>query len=466
MKKADLFFTSILIPFDLLTLLGAAAAAYTIRFSSSAESFRPVTFDLPFGDYMEIVFPIVIIWILIFALSGLYTVRPPRIAIEMTRVIIACSAGIAAFLGIAFLSRDLFESRFIILAFWGLSLLFIVTERLLIRGVQRSLRKYGIGMKYVIVIGKTKTGNILHDHYDKHPTLGFEVVEHVNEFNKETKKRILQLKKQGLADIILLANPNAEQKQVRAIKTFSDIEHLSFTYSADIFPGSAVKPIIHTFAGHPVIEIPKTPLDGWGAIYKRIFDIFGSLFLIILTLPIQIITMIALFIEQPGTLFFRHNRVGQGGKPFKYFKFRSMIKDAHKFRFDPEFIEKYGNMREGTPLFKLENDPRVTKVGKFIRKYSIDEIPEFYLVLMGRMSLVGPRPHMPKEVEDYKPSQRKVLTIKPGITGMAQTSGRADISFDEEVQLDMYYIENWSPWLDIILLLKTPIIVLFGTGAY
>ncbi len=143
-----------------------------------------------------------------------------------------------------------------------------------------------------------------------------------------------------------------------------------------------------------------------------------------------------------------------------------MVKDAHKYRFDPEFLKKHGNDRDGTPLFKLENDPRVTPVGKFIRKYSIDEIPEFYLVLLGRMSLVGPRPHMEKEVADYKPEQRKVLTIKPGITGMAQISGRADLDFDEEVQLDIYYIENWSPWLDLVVLLKTPIIVLFGTGAY
>ena len=143
-----------------------------------------------------------------------------------------------------------------------------------------------------------------------------------------------------------------------------------------------------------------------------------------------------------------------------------MVKDAHKFRFDPEFIKRYGNEREGTPLFKLENDPRITRVGKFIRKLSLDELPEFFLVLTGRLSLVGPRPHLPEEVKTYQPEQRRVLTIKPGVSGMAQTSGRADLNFDEEVRLDMYYIENWSPWLDAVILLKTPWVVLWSRGAY
>ena len=139
-----------------------------------------------------------------------------------------------------------------------------------------------------------------------------------------------------------------------------------------------------------------------------------------------------------------------------------MIKDAHKYRFDPEFVKKYGNEREGTPLFKLKEDPRVTRVGCFIRKFSIDELPEFYLVFLGRMSLIGPRPHLPEEVAEYKPHQRRVLTIKPGITGLAQISGRADLDFEDEVRLDTYYIEHWSPWLDLTILFRTPFVVLFG----
>ena len=135
-----------------------------------------------------------------------------------------------------------------------------------------------------------------------------------------------------------------------------------------------------------------------------------------------------------------------------------MYHDVHSLRYTDEYKEK--NTREEGPLVKIKDDPRITKVGKFIRRFSIDELPEFFLVFIGRMSLVGPRPHLPEEVSGYKKHHKKVLTIKPGITGMAQISGRSDLNFEDEVRLDSYYIENWSIWLDLYILLKTPWAVL------
>ena len=155
--------------------------------------------------------------------------------------------------------------------------------------------------------------------------------------------------------------------------------------------------------------------------------------------------------------------MGQGGKPFRYFKFRSMRDKVHSMRYTQLALQ---DSRRGTPLVKIKNDPRITRVGRFIRAFSIDELPELFLVLAGRMSLVGPRPHLPEEVEKYKPEQRKVMTVKPGITGMAQISGRADLAFDDEVRLDVHYIEHWNPWLDLYILFKTPWVVLFKKGAY
>ncbi len=466
MKRVHLFFAALLVPLDYLALLGAAATAYSLRFSPYLRELRPVIFDLALDDYLRISGLIAMIWIVIFAFSGLYAIRAHRLASEVSRIILACSTGIAVVLAISFFSRELFDSRFIVLAVWGLSILFITIERGLIRGVQRSLRVFEIGTQHVIMIGKTRSGNTLHEHFDRHPRVGFTVTAHFASFSDETRKRIHALKKRRAADVIMVANPNMPMKELAALKHFSDVEHLGFMYSAEMFPGSAVQPTIHTLAGQPIIEVPKTPLDGWGAIYKRGFDVIVALILIILTSPIQLLVALALFIEQPGSVFFVHKRVGQGGKVYRHLKFRSMVKDAHKFRFDPEFIKRYGNEREGTPLFKLENDPRITRVGKFIRKLSLDELPEFFLVLTGRLSLVGPRPHLPEEVKTYQPEQRRVLTIKPGVSGMAQTSGRADLNFDEEVRLDMYYIENWSPWLDAVILLKTPWVVLWSRGAY
>lgn len=466
MKRVNLIFATILIPLDYLVVVAAACFAYWMRFTPLVRSIRPVVFNLSFDAYLQVTLISGLIFVIVFALSGLYAIRQMRLATEFVRIILAVSTSIAVVLGIAFFSRELFDSRFIVLAVWGFTLIFVSIERYLIRMLQRSLRHFGIGLTRVVIIGKTRSGQSLKKYFQAYPSIGFEVVEHVNHFAESARDAILSLKKKGLVDAIMLANAEADKKEIQAIKTFTDIEHLSFFYSAEMFPSGAIKPVIHTLAGQPIIEVPKTPLDGWGAIWKRGFDIVLSLIFIILTFPILFVAALALFIEQPGNVFFVHKRVGQRGKIYNHVKLRSMIKNAHKYRFDPEFIKKYGNERGGTPLFKLTHDPRITRIGRIVRKLSVDELPELYMVLIGRMSLIGPRPHMPEEVANYKPSQRQVLTIKPGMTGMAQVGGRADLDFDEEVALDMHYIQNWSPWLDLVILLKTPIVVIFGKGAY
>lgn len=459
MKRADLIFAAALIPLDFLVLISAAAVAYSIRFSPIFAKLRPVTFDLPFNPYMNVVIPMALVWIGIFAISGLYSIRPKRIAVEVSRVILAIAAGIGVTLAIAFFSRELFDSRFIVLAIWVLTMLFIIIERILIRILQRRLRKSGIGMQHVLIVGHTKSAHALKSFFRTYPKFGYNVVGHVPEFNEAAREKILNLKQRDRADMLMIANPDMTREELSRIKSFSDIEHLQFIYSADMFPGNSARPIYHTFAGQPVIEVPKTPLYGWGAIYKRVFDITVSSTLILATLPIQIITTIAIKTNSKGPVLFFQKRVGQGGKHFTYFKFRSMVVDAEKLHFDEQFLEEHKDEDRSGPLVKIVNDPRVTRVGKIIRKFSIDEIPEFYNVFLGKMSLVGPRPHMPGEVEQYEPSQRRVLTIKPGITGMAQISGRGTLGLDKEVGLDMHYIENWSPWLDIIILLKTPFAV-------
>jgi lipopolysaccharide/colanic/teichoic acid biosynthesis glycosyltransferase len=149
-------------------------------------------------------------------------------------------------------------------------------------------------------------------------------------------------------------------------------------------------------------------------------------------------------------------RIGDNGEKFKMYKFRSMVKDAHKMKQD---LTDFNERADG-PLFKMHDDPRITKFGKFIRKYSLDELPQLINVIRGQMSLVGPRPHEPQEVEKYEVKDKKLLAIKPGITGMAQVSGRSDLDWQQEVRLDTYYVENWSLGLDIQIILKTPRAVL------
>ncbi len=465
MRRLDLAVTATLVPLDYFTVILATIVAYELRFATFTTQFREVTFTLTLPEYLRIALPAGLLVIAVFALSGLYANRTHRIAIELTRVAVAVSASMALVLAIAFFSRELFDSRFIFLASWILSACFVMTERLIVRLTQRALYRRGIGRRNAIIIGPKEQEDALSSYFvsNRH---SYGLLERFTNFNKVTKKRIQEWKHTHTIDMLLICDPNLSKEEIHEAKVFSDIEHIPFYYSAELFPGAAVRPRLHTFAGQPVVEIPKTPLDGWGAIYKRGFDIMGALTLILLSLPIQLIVAIILLLERQGGVLFAQPRIGQEGRPFSYFKFRSMMRDAHKLRFDDQFLKTHGNMREETPLFKLERDPRVTRFGRIMRMFSIDEIPEFYLVLLGRMSLVGPRPHLPEEVHAYTDEQRRVLTIKPGITGMSQVSGRANLAFSEENRLDLHYIENWSPWLDFVILLKTPLVVLLRKGAY
>jgi exopolysaccharide biosynthesis polyprenyl glycosylphosphotransferase len=209
------------------------------------------------------------------------------------------------------------------------------------------------------------------------------------------------------------------------------------------------------------MELVRTPLRGINLIMKRIVDIALSLIGLVAVLPVFLIVALAIKIDSRGPVFFKQLRVGKNGSFFYMYKFRSMVANAEELK------EKLFSINEATgPVFKIKKDPRVTRVGAFIRKYSIDELPQLINVLRGDMSLIGPRPPLPNEVEQYSDYHWRRLDVKPGITGLWQVSGRSNLSFDEWVNLDIYYIENWSISLDIKILLNTIPAVLKGQGAY
>ncbi len=468
MKRSELVFTLLLVPMDFFALLAAASAAFFLRFHPYFTSLRPVIFDLRYEQFLTIATPFILIWLAVFAVAGLYSTSRRRIASELGKIILACSTGMALVFAILFFSREFFESRFIALAAWGCSILFVAMTRLVVRGLQRSLRRFGMGTRRIVVIGKNSTAEALMEEFHHKKRLGFRIVGHHKRFDSQVGKQLIEMANNDLIDEIVLADPEADRKTRLELIALTESEHIGFLYTADLFAAAVGRSIHHTFSGIPVIEVQKTPLDGWGAIYKRLFDILGSLLFIFLTSPLMLLTAIAIKLDSRGPILFStidknmpSIRIGQNGKPFRYFKFRSMIPGTHFMRYN-ELADQ--NIRKGSPMVKIKNDPRVTRVGKFIRQFSMDELPEFFLVLLGRMSLVGPRPHLPEEVDKYKPEHKKVHTIKPGITGMAQISGRANLDFEDEVRLDTYYIEHWSPWLDLYILLKTPLVVLFRKG--
>lgn len=467
MKKFALLFTIILVPLDFLMIIMAALSAYFLRIGSFVTEIKPIIYTLSFGTYISYSILISLVWLIIFALAGLYKIKSTRqFSEEISKIILACSTGILVIIVSFFLTRELSSSRFMILAAWILSIIYVTIGRIIIYRVQKHFLKLGYGSRRIILIGNDKNTEIIKKELEKKPQLGYQIIAKFKNFDQEIKKQILELHQEERIDEIIQADPNLNKEVTLDLIEFTEANNIVFKFSADIFKTKTSHLEIDTLAGILIFEITKTKLEGWGRVYKRIFDILVSAILIILLSPIMTITAIAIKLNSKGPVLFSKSdngeplkRIGQYGKAFKYFKFRSMIDKSDSQRYSAALQEK--NLRKDTPLVKIKDDPRITLVGKFIRKYSIDELPELFLVFMGKMSLAGPRPHRPEEVAKYKDYHKKVFDIKPGITGMAQVSGRSDLEFDEEIKLDTYYIENWSLKLDIQILLKTPRVILF-----
>jgi exopolysaccharide biosynthesis polyprenyl glycosylphosphotransferase len=470
MKKTGLIFTILLLPIDFLMLILAALSAYYLRVFSLVAEIRPVIYTLNLEAYLSYVFLIAVIWLIIFALAGLYHVGKPKINEEISKIFLACSTGVLAIIVAIFLKRELFSSRFIILAAWAFAIIYVVIGRVIIYEIQKSLLKKGIGSVNIILIGNDKNTLAIADEIRQNPKLGYNILKIFPTFDEQIKAEILNLKQNTELDEIVQADSNLNRQTTLDLITFTEENHIIFKFSADIYQTRTSRLAIDTMAGMPIFEIKKTKLEGWGWVYKRIFDVIGSIILLILISPILLITALFVKLESKGPIIYKNKRVGQRGKEFNLFKFRSMYYELSTGVGNPEQQQKaleyekklieMQNTRPGA-VYKIGDDPRITKVGKFIRKYSIDELPQFFNVLIGQMSLVGPRPHQPREVAQYQKTQYHVLDIKPGITGMAQISGRSDLQFDEEARLDTYYIENWSLWLDLRILFKTPLVVLF-----
>ena len=464
MKKIETFFSTLFIPLDFILLILAGLSAYYLRFSHWSVGIRPIIFNLQFSSYLRSLIFISILWIIIFAFAGLYNIRSARkLAQEISKIFLACLAGLALIAIIIFFQRELFDSRFIVLVGAVFAFIYLSLSHAFVRWLQRRLFFYGIGVHKIILVGNSKTTENLIAEFSSNRKSGFEVIKRVRDFSLETAQELIEFIKGREVDEIIQSDPNLSKAETLRLYDFANENHITFKYVADLLEVKVLRTEVAEVIGIPVVEVKRTTLEGWGRIFKRIFDIIGSGLLIIIFSPLILLTMLAIVLDSRGPIFFSRRddgnpvyRVGEGGSPFRYFKFRSLIPNSDSMRYN-ELADR--NLRTEGPLVKIKDDPRVTRVGRLIRRWSIDELPELFLVFIGRMSLVGPRPHLPEEVAKYENYHRKTLTVKPGITGLAQVSGRSDLLFEEEAKLDIYYIENWSLLLDISILFKTPLAV-------
>lgn len=466
MKKSELYLIFLQVPVDFLLLILAGVSAYFLRFSDWAVSLKPVVFDISFSQYINLILPIAFAWIIIFILAGLYSTDPnKKLLPELQRVIFACSSGLAVVALYIMFKQTVFDSRFLVAASWFFSIVFVGGGRIFMRLFKRHLYKSGIGARSIAVIGHHgSAAEEIIKFLEEHKEIGYKIIGQYVHFDEETINALLANK----PDEIIFTNPRAhEQETLKAIK-FCNEHQIVFKYSADLFDTFSSNMRVNPLAGIPIVELRSTPLEGWGRILKRIFDIVMSVFVIIITSPIMLVSALIIFFETGRPIIYKNERVGLRGENFFAFKFRSMHqKDctgkqfgeegAHAEEKERELIE-VNNSKDG-PIYKIADDPRVTKFGKFIRRWSIDELPQFFNVLTGSMSIVGPRPHQPREVNKYDSQHKYVLSLKPGITGLAQISGRSDLSFEEEMRLDVFYIEKWNMLIDLVIFIKTPFIL-------
>lgn len=461
MKRSEIYFSAIQLPVDFIMIVLAAISAYFLRGLPMFEGYVSRVFNLSFEDYLIFSLIVTPLFLLSIAVEGLYTMRATRtFTREAFGVLRAITYGLIVLVLAVFLNREWFSSRFVILVSWALAVVYVIAARFLIQRIQKwYLVHRGVGIHRVLLIGTNGKIEQLKNLFVTRRDLGYVMVGEVETVSLHTIKEIRE--ERGL-DEIMVCDPSLTDDEQEKLLDYCQINNITLKYLPTTRETSRFTMSI--FNGEPIIEFQHTPLDGWGKVLKRTFDLVGGTVLTILFSPLMLMIALLIKLEDPdGPIIYTNERIGENGEKIPVFKFRYMQwkwcinKDNANFEAALEYEKQLiaeRSVRQG-PLYKIKDDPRKTKIGAFIERYSLDELPQFFNVLRGEMSLVGPRPHQKREVEKYNEYHRRLLTIKPGVTGMAQVSGRSDLDFEDEYRLDVFYIENWSLWLDIVICLKT-----------
>jgi exopolysaccharide biosynthesis polyprenyl glycosylphosphotransferase len=462
MKRSEILFGVMRVPLDALCALLAFFIAYQLRLNNVNllpwVSIKDAASTLPSSVvYAEsFAFPGAVLYVVISMLLGLYALQVTRSAwSEIGRLLLASLVWIIAVIGWYFLVRqELFYSRLLLVYATGGLALFVISARGLLMLLQRELLRLGVGVRSVVTYGRHPPSEpavhtLQHD-------VRYRYLGHVRDM------AAMQSAYPNRLDLVLQTDPDPESDATIALIEYCRSTHVGYGFFPPVFADVPHLLVIERMGLLPTLRFRPTPLDGWGRVIKRAFDVVCSALLIVVLSPVLILVAIAVLFDGGFPIFYVSRRVGElGEKPVPVVKFRSMVKDAERRLAEVMAL----NHRADGPLFKAKHDPRVTKVGRFIRKWSLDELPQLFNVLAGHMSLVGPRPHLPQEVSLYTSYQRRVFAVRPGVTGLAQVSGRSDLTFDQEVALDLQYIEEWSLRMDLWILWRTLMVVIGRKGA-
>jgi len=476
-NSVSLLYNLFLVIGDFLALVAAFVGAYVLRVTIDS---RPIAAAVEARAYLAVFLVLIPFWILIFGLLGLYStsIYEKRFT-EIGRLFVGSFVGLLFVVFLSFLSlKPIFPAKLVPIYGFVLAFIFLVIFRSLARLIRTTLFRYGIGITNLLIIGNTQVARELIDSLQDSRLSGYRIVgivggshkternAHLRVFhNFEQARRVIGPEEiHSIVQTELYSNANQNDE----VLNFAQANHIAYRFipgNTELFVGNIEVELFR--ASIPVIAVHQTALLGWGRIVKRLFDLLVGGLLLLSSLPFTLLIAFLIKLTSRGPIFFRQTRLTRFNQPFKVFKFRT-ARPAYNGLTPEEAFTKMGNpglirqYRENGDY--LPDDPRYGRFGRFLRKTSLDELPQLINVIKGDVSLVGPRALVPEEL-NISEKRHAILSVKSGLTGLAVVSGRRGISYDERRQLDMYYVQNWSFWLDIVILLKTVRVVLTGFGA-
>ncbi|MBN1383343.1 MAG: sugar transferase [Elusimicrobia bacterium] len=452
-KIRRIIFPIVLFLADIFAVYFSFIFAYWLRFYSN---WVPVARGIPpFELYHTAIIVVIFLWEIIFIYSGFYSERKIDVINEYLRILKGVFIGTVIIAAITFLYREFTFSRLMLAIAFAISTIIIFVFHEIIRIMDIYLGNLLLGTHKILVLGSGRVAEDIQKILKK--KRNFEV--HHSHFSDLEHLRNF-INAYAINEVIFSKSQTAHKEIIKVANICEDFG-IDFRFVPDILELSRGEIVIDEFLGIPVFRLKATSLYGWSFFAKRLLDISFSLFVLMFTIVPLLIIALIIKLEDGGPVFYEHKRKGYRGGDFNFLKFRTMVVNADQILDEIKHLSE----RSG-PVFKMKNDPRITKIGKFLRKFSLDEMPQFINVLKGDMSIVGPRPQVLWEAAHYDEFAKRRLKVLPGITGLWQVRGRSDLSYEEMISLDIYYLENWSVALDIRIILSTVPAIMSQKGAY
>ncbi len=464
-RRNDFLIPTLGVLFDGIAIEFSFLFSYFLRFKTKLLSFLPLAEEIPpFNAYFYGSLVIILVWLLIFKAQGMYGARRNvPLADELFTIVKLVTLGMLVVMSAAFFYRAFSYSRIVFGLLWVTSIIAIFVGRYSLYHIEKGIYRRGRELRNAVIIGGNETAELICQKLYNHPLLGYRLVGYFADRTYRNTERatndragLQQLSHLGTlenvsqkilsenVELALIALTYGEYPKLSELIRDCEGVNIEFMLVPDILEVMTSGVKVKEIEGIPFIRIKSLPMTTWGRIAKRLFDIILSTIFLIVLSPLFLFVAIAIKLESKGSVFFRQERIGIDGKKFEMWKFRSMRMSAEQ---------------ETGPVWTKEDDTRRARVGTFLRKTSIDELPQLINVVKGEMSLVGPRPERPYFVEQFRNLVPKYLDrhrVKTGITGWAQVNGfRGNTSLQERIRYDIYYIENWSFWFDVKIVLKT-----------